>query len=166
MVRRRRSSRRKPYKVVKYSNETQNFQVTYTPPQQADQQVIYEKACVFVEPLGAQGMRKVKNFTIQLLTTYTKPLIWALVYVPQGTNPSSLDFEKNVVYESPQSLYEPNQNVILSGVTIDGSSQQTWRTRLARNLNSGDGIALVLSTQVKVTEAFGISCTVNYSIIY
>ena len=168
MARRRRGSRRKPYKVVKYSNETQNFQETFVPIPPSQEQPNpprgpYRKACVIIEPLNAQGMRKVKNITLQIICTLNHPLIWALVYVPQGTNPNQLQFGSP---DEPLSLYEPNQNVIMSGVTINGSPRQTWRTRLARNLNSGDGITLIFDSEIDVNDTFAISCTCNYAITY
>lgn len=161
MARRSRRSRRKPYKVVKYSNETQDFSDTLpaTPNAKLNMQA------TMVPALNVQGMRKCKNFTLQIITTSRIPITFALVYVPQGTTPSALSFGSP---GAPLSMYEPNQNVIMSGTVIDGSAQQTWRTRLARNLNSGDYIALVLGTadNFNVSAEPAISVTFNYAITY
>lgn len=70
----------------------------------------------------------------------------------------------------PTSIYEPNQNVIMSGVVGPGSNQQTWRTRLARNLNSGDSIQICFSslyvTQIWQGDLFELNCTLNYAISF
>lgn len=158
MVRRRRSTRRKPYKVVKYSNETISFASSL--PVANPPSPLNEYATI-ITPLNAQGMRKAKNFTLQIISTCPLPITFALVYVPQGTEPNALTFG---TVDKPISLYEPNQNVIISGTVIANSPQQTWRTRLARNLNSGDGIALVLGTPVNLTTSGDVSITLNYAI--
>ena len=39
-------------------------------------------------PVG--GTRKVKNFNVSMTTTVSdEPIFWAIVYVPEGTNPSA-----------------------------------------------------------------------------
>ena len=68
-----------------------------------------------------QGMRKIKNLKLSLnfseihssvTSEYTKnPIYWALVYVPQGTQPQALK-----VTDAASSFYEPNQNVIMQGI--------------------------------------------------
>lgn len=131
-------------KPVKYSNETFVFasglgiapQSTYS--------------AAFVPSTNIQGTRKLKNFTLTFNTNFDTPLLFAIVYVPEGTEASDLGFGtlegSDLV---PRTLYEPNQNVIMSG-TIGGPNYSVgrYKSRLARNLNSGDQIMLVLrSTQ-------------------
>lgn len=118
-----RRFRLKPYKVVKYSNETTNFAANLP----ATPTTPLSSVAVMIAPLAAQGMRKAKNFTLQIFTTSNLPIIFALVYVPQGTEPSKLTFGSP---ETPVSLYEPNQNVFMTGRVINYSAQQTWRTCL------------------------------------
>ena len=107
------------------------------------------------------GTRKVKNFTLRLWTSdtldqtpipdtdpqewdtvghLTPCLYWFLVYVPEGTTPYTPQVG---IGETALSLYEPNQNVIMSGI-IDDSQVYTFKSRLGRNLQSGDTIALVV----------------------
>lgn len=104
-----------------------------------------------IAPIQSQGMRKAKNFTLSISSSpfyngtddseeYT-PIAFALVYVPQGTNPSSITLGTE---SAAASLYEPNQNVILSGVYTAGDSALRIRSSLARNLNSGDSIVLCM----------------------
>ncbi len=86
-----------------------------------------------------QGMRKVKHMEVSFSNTSTtdSSVYWALVYVPQGTTAGSLQ-------TGTTSLYEPNQFVIEAGVLDFSGGPLRIRSRLSRNLNSGDSIALLL----------------------
>ncbi|KAK8882665.1 hypothetical protein M9Y10_045307 [Tritrichomonas musculus] len=64
------------------------------------------------------------------------PIFWALLYVPQGNDLSLISLQP------AGSMYEPAQNVIMSGIISKTSAKDTFRSRLARNLNSGDRIVL------------------------
>ena len=135
---------KKAYKLQKYSNETQHIFIGVPVPAQG-QNPVQQDIDVIVNT-DVQGMRKCKNFTLQLMSDSTAiPIMWALVYVPEGTQPSnmSLPNQNNVT-----SLYEPNQNVIMSGILDTNSGTVVKRTRLARNLNSGDRIVIVASAVV------------------
>lgn len=138
MVRRRRSYRRRTYKVQKYSNETAIGNIKYVQP--IDDATIHSYAAIVIDNTSIQGMRKVKNFTLQLQSQTLDPLSWALVYVPQGTRVSNMSATHG---PNTVSIYEPNQNVIMSGLISSANGVVTKRTRLARNLNSGDLICLV-----------------------
>lgn len=125
------------------------------------------------------GIRKVKNFTIQINPTstvvaqdgtYNAPpdvrLLWALVYVPEGVATNELSTA------IAGSLYEPNQNVIAQGVASPNQINRTFSS-LARNLNSGDRIVFICyflfpinidnTTDDIVSRVF---VTVNYAIAY
>lgn len=160
---RRRYSTRRPLKTVKYSNETSNLigPLTITSTDTGSQ-----INAPLVSAVNTQGMRKAKNFTLKLIYGGNTPLIWALVYVPQGQTPSKLTRGSA---DTPASMYEPNQNVIMSGFIVPTYQQaQVYRTRLARNLNSGDSIQLLVATALAgatVTEA-PIGATLNYAITY
>lgn len=134
--RRRYARASRPLKTVKYSNETYNSggnQNYFYTGQQNQAQI----ATTIIDSINSQGMRKVKNISLNIMTGSQIPLVWALVYVPQGGTPGNLNIGAP---NAAASLYEPNQNVIMSGTVVAGCAQQTWRTRLARNLNSGDSI--------------------------
>lgn len=126
----------------RYSVETQNINIS-------GQIVDDESTHTMIGQIESQGLRKAKNFTLNLSTTpfkkedgtlYSGPIAFALVYVPQGTTPSHL----TIGTANAASLYEPNQNVILSGVYTAGESSLKTVSSLARNLNSGDSIKLIL----------------------
>ena len=88
-----------------------------------------------------EGMRKVKHVTVTLTATTEVPIYWALVYVPQGTTPGGL----NVATTGPvTSLYEPNQYVMNCGVADPTAGPIRVWSPLARNLNDGDRILLLV----------------------
>lgn len=91
-----------------------------------------------------KGMRKVKHITVQMAnTTETTPPVcyWAIVFVPEGTEPNTLAV-------TGSSMYEPNQYVMSAGVFDFNAGPLRITTPLARNLNAGDQIALVIKTTV------------------
>ena len=135
---------KKAYKLQKYSNETQQIFMAVNVP--AAQQNPAQQEMDLVVNTDVQGMRKCKNFTIQIISDSTAvPIMWALVYVPEGTQPSNMSLPNQV---NVSSLYEPNQNVIMAGILDTNSGTVVKRTRLARNLNSGDRIVIVASAVV------------------
>lgn len=154
MARRYRRYRpRRALKTARYSNETVPMTQGVLLTSQTAENVITDyfnnENNIAVEVVGAttaQGMRKVKNFTLNMVivgstasgiyavqNNFLAPVYWALVYVPQGQDVSD-------VTPGGVSLYEPNQNVIMSGILQPNDNVITKRTRLARNLNSGDKI--------------------------
>lgn len=148
MVRRYRRRYSRRVRSVKYSNETVNVLCKCSARNTVDTLKV-----PMVVQLNAQGMRKVKNFTLRFAPpTHTQSFNWALVYVPEKTVPQNLmtvdsalpnaEFGPNTA--TAVSMYEPNQNVIMSGTISRDLGQSTFRTRLARNLNSGDQIVLLI----------------------
>jgi hypothetical protein len=88
-----------------------------------------------------EGMRKVKHVTVNCTTLADFPIYWALVYVPQGITPSAL----NVATTGDQtSLYEPNQFVMSCGIADPQAGPIRIWSPLARNLNDGDRIVLLV----------------------
>lgn len=182
--RRHRYTVARPLKTTKYSNETYGtvFNIVANAAAAGSHGI-------FVVPVipnalnGVLGTRKVKNFTLRIIaeqTAYTdnsggQPVItfdrsrvaFALVYVPEGTTPSALQFG---VQNNPTSLYEPNQNVIMSGI-IDSLQCYSFKTRLARNLNAGDQIALATADLTPITTNGDstntpVTFTMNYAISF
>lgn len=136
---RQRTSRR-PFKTVRYSNETANFNVKVETDSGVTPVTV---GMPVIAGVSVQGMRKAKNFRLSFLpaTSALMPIQWALVYKPANVAMGQISTgdESTIV-----SMYEPNQNVIMSGILPpSGTSPIVYRTRLARNLNSGDEIGLV-----------------------
>lgn len=151
-------------KPVKYSNETYNFASTLT---LAPNQNI---KLAFVPSTTIQGVRKLKNFTLSFNSDIDTPLLFALVYVPEGTTPQDISFgtpdqQGNLI---PATLYEPNQNVIMSG-TLGGPNYAVgrYKSRLARNLNSGDQIFLIVRSVDLTNSVTGnLVMALNYAIAF
>lgn len=170
MRRSRGSARRytRRIKTVKYSNETTGFSGVWTITDGAQQ-----NDSVLIAPTSIQGTRKCKNFEISLCGSPWSsedqsdiPILWALVYVPQGTNPSPLQVPGP---GNASSIYEPNQNVIMSGIWPSNiTANYKVKTRLARNLNSGDSIYLLFRTAFDIPDGTtkSIVATLNYAIAY
>ena len=157
---------------LKYSNETRvsSFRLLNTVAQgvQSNTQI--------TEETDLLGTRKVKNFTVSLHTSELfvdgikqeyALLAWALVYVPEGLDPSSIHFfDPNA--QGNKSFYEPNQNVIMAGL-LDNRHCIRLKSRLARNLNSGDRIFLCIcdpGNGVSHSREHFLSIAVNYAISF
>ena len=158
-------------KTVKYSNETFNYAGAYTVNNAATKNNWNE---TLISAIDQQGVRKCKNFELSLTGTpfvngdniAHAPMFFALVYVPQGTEPSQISIGNP---DACASLYEPNQNVIMCGVwPSDLTAPYIKKTRLARNLNSGDRIVLVMSAPPFGEGQFekNIAVTLNYAISF
>ena len=178
---------RTPYfKGTKYSNETVCFNVGGTATVDGGQPFPWNEGDInlrgvtIVPPTNVLGNRKVKNFQIKVTCTGNDdPIIGCLVYVPEGTSVSA-----PLVTGQTQSLYEPNQNVILSFVipaqcernneaeitTFSSPIIVNVSNRLARNLNTGDQIKLIFSSPNGVTASEDQPCvisgTCNFAIKY
>lgn len=120
-----------------------------------------------VPEVAIQGMRKVKHMQITValqhgvpgdgapatvdITSLASlaggcPILWAMVYVPQG----------QTAIQAPStagSIYEPNQFVIASGIADANAGPIRINTPLARNLNSGDKISFTYRILNGVTLA-------------
>ena len=118
-----------------------------------------------IAPVPYQGKRKVKHLTISMCNVGTSdniPLIYSLVYVPQGYTPQPILFPEDGF---AQNNYEANQFVMSSGVIDFSAGPCRIKSRLARNLNSGDSIYLILATNT-LTSSNSILAQVSYAISY
>lgn len=176
--RRHRYTIARPLKTTKYSNETYASLVDLV----TNTLNTRSTASVYVIPDvlgGVLGTRKAKNFTLRICaqetrvireseTGYKRSMIaFALVYLPEGNLPGSIQYGNG---STSQSLYEPNQNVILSGI-VDSTQVYTFKTRLARNLNAGDNITiqfmdLTINDQDNQTILTPLAVTCNYAISF
>jgi hypothetical protein len=128
-------------------------------------------ASVVVAASTAQGVRKVKNPTLRIVTNAPSPatpLLWALVYSPQGFPTSALKLTSSTGGDAPVSIFEPNQNVIMSGWlnALGSHDPVTFRSGLTRNLDSGDQIFLLLANPSSSDITVAIAFSLNYAICY
>ena len=132
----------------------------------------YKPYFTIVPPTDIGGMRKVKNISIQLSfsslyfdpqdelfkNTDNQQILWAIVYVPKGSEPGTLN-ENNGI------LYTPPQFIMASGIydcEQPGNSSRIF-TPLSRNLNAGDGIAFVYKPR-QILYNGQLSSIINYAI--
>ena len=112
---------------------------------------------VIVPPTTLEGMRKVKHLTVNLSAPIDTQFYWALVYVPQGTTVNAINLT------STAGMYEPNQFVMNCGIIDTNAGPIRISTPLARNLNDGDAIYLVVlpvgagTTSIRGTVRYAIS---------
>lgn len=117
-------------------------------------------ALVVVKSIDFQGMRKVKHLEFTITGEANHYVLWALVYAPQTTVANPEYVLQTAV--NGGSLYEPNQYVIMSGVTNFNAGALRYKSPLARNLNSGDKILLLVKNQTAQTTT--IQGTVRYAV--
>lgn len=125
---------------------------------------------VLVPQSTVQGIRKVKNFNFNVTTNIQFPVLWAIIYLPEGGDIQQIKPNTNAGKEgNPDArktfveLFAANQWVIGCGTCISGAVQ-TFKTRMARNLNGGDSVWMILWS----ANADGgyINITGNYAIRY
>lgn len=114
------------------------------------------------------GIRKVKNFDVNFVTNSADPLLYALVYLPEGAAPES--FIPQINSTSSQNkfteLFAANQWVIACG-SISQGAQNRMRTRMSRNLNNGDTVWLyVWRINLSSIEDISVNATGSYAIKY
>lgn len=156
---RRRIYSARPVKQVKYSCEHTTFSETLA----ADADNARKISKGLVAELATGGMRKAKNFTFDIVCTAENsvmPVTFALVYVPEGQGEPSLE----TTTSSPASLYEPNQNVIISGIVSTDGQKNRFTTKLARNLNQGDQIGVAILAPPGA--AINVNALLTYSITF
>lgn len=113
-----------------------------------------------IEPVDFQGMRKVKHLTITFSSSTNVPVYYAIVYCPQGYTPQPLHLPAS---GSAITFYAANQFIMSSGVLDFAGGPLRIRSRLSRNLNSGDGIYLCLATTSN-SSTQNISAHVTYAV--
>jgi hypothetical protein len=125
---------------------------------------LHQSATAIVPASTIQGMRKVKHITISLTCGDDNPeFYWAIVYVPQGTQPNAL-FSVTGNVSTIGSMYEPNQFVMNCGVVDPNAGPVRFRSSLSRNLNSGDSIYLIVGKTTGSTSTSQIYFVSRYAI--
>lgn len=165
----------RPLKTTKYSNETYAtlHKAAVATEELGTNVYAIQKASNIIPQTSVLGTRKVKNFTVRFKAfdivasdNTVNPTVWqwALVFVPEGLTPTHLQLGLGGAFTS---MYEPNQNVIISGVA-DSNQVYVSKTRLARNLNSGDGIYFVLTSENIPNGTYNVkySVQINYAISF
>lgn len=123
------------------------------------------------------GIRKVKNFTIDFCTDCTFPVLFYLIYLPEGARIQNMTLQANVTNNEAASgngvsgvngefteMFGANQWVIGCGTLTSGAVTR-YKTRLSRNLNGGDTVWLCF-TSISNSTPFRVNATGNYAIRY
>ena len=148
---------RRPYKRArygsrdKYSVQQRAFQFTAAAGSTSYQ--------VIVPGTTLEGMRKVKHITVNLTAGSDVNMYWALVYVPQATTPGAIQVSTTA---TAPGMYEPNQFVMNCGVVNGSAGPIRFSSPLARNLNDGDAIYLLI--RPVATIELSIAGTCRYAI--
>ena len=117
-------------------------------------------AQIIVPATTLEGMRKVKHLMVNLTAGQAAGgMYWALVYVPQGTVAQNINITTG---ETVTSMYEPNQFVMNCGIIDVDAGPIRFSSPIARNLNDGDSIWLVL--RPVSSEAVPVFGTCRYAI--
>ena len=138
-------------KKTKYSVQNRAFNILASAQATTKEEI--------VPPAAIEGTRKVKHIMVNLTMAAGGPtaIYWAIVYVPQGTDPGNL-----TVAGTDSSMYEPNQFVMNAGIVDPSAGPIRFTSPLSRNLNDGDHIYLLLAhAGVNSIQCFG---TVRYAI--
>lgn len=115
-----------------------------------------------INPTSIQGIRKMKNLTITFTSRTQSLYFYAIIYVPQGQSVSLISLPDSGTAED---VYPANQYVLSSGwLSFTGGPCRIF-TPLARNLNSGDTIFLVLAT-VNAPDEEMVFAEVQYAICF
>ena len=146
----KRFFRRRQYNRDKYSVEHTSVRTNTTDqwtqvPAVEDSASSFQTVHTIVSPSEIQGMRKVKHLTLTASNpvTATTPIYYVLAYVPQGYQAQNIFMPAAGV---SLDTYPANQYVMSCGwLDFDGGPLRI-RTRLSRNLNSGDSIVLILGS--------------------
>ena len=108
-----------------------------------------------------QGMRKVKHLTVSFAlfpNVSDHPLYWAVVYVPYQTNPNGLSLT------SGGAFYEPSNFVMGCGIIDPQAGPNRIHIPLARNLNQGDRIELLVGTPNTSSQTVSVQAIVQYAV--
>lgn len=166
---RRRSANRDKYSIEQTNIATtkvSSWPVVDVPSSDRTRQNSVQFAIPIVNPIDAQGMRKVKHLTVSIANTGSggenNILIYSIVFVPQGYEPQPIQYPAQGYAINN---YEANQFVMSSGVLDFSAGPCRIRSPLSRNLNSGDRIYLILaSTPMSESSAPTFTAQVQYAI--
>lgn len=134
---------------------------------------------IICPPSTVSGNRKIKNIGFDITTNSPIPLLYAVFYVPEGGQQTQITPQINEMTSqnlgNPQAfveLFAANQWVIGCGSVTSGAIAR-FRSRMARNLNNGDFVALLVFTADQsipsdANPAYSIEMNVtgNYAIKY
>jgi len=161
----KRSYSRKGSKRVKYSVENVGVKIALP---EAVTNGIHQNGQTIVPATDVQGVRSIKHLTVTLTHAgdgdYQEEFYWALVFVPQGYQANAL-FPYYAESQLQGSVYEPNQFVMACGYNDPSAGPIRIYSRVSRNLQSGDSVALVIGAGGQ-SQGNTLTGIVSYAIAY
>ena len=154
----------------KYSFEQTSFNLLIPSYTQATVNELTSQVSIpLIPPSDLYGMRKIKNITISFASnntqTYGQQFYYSIVYVPQGYDVQSLTTPSED--STAISMYSANQFVMSCGLIELSAGPIRINSRLARNLNSGDSIALICKqVAFDTAAAIPINALATYAVCY
>lgn len=109
-----------------------------------------------------EGVRQVARMTITLTTNAdsNRPIFWALCYIPEGSQTSSL-------FPTTTTLFNPSNYVLSSGIADPSAGSIRISSRLKKNLNANDRIFLMTATtKPAASDTVILVGLVRYAICY
>lgn len=153
MAYRRRYSRSFRGKKDKYSVERTVFNTVFS----AGTVAFQNQTSTMVASTSIQGMRKVKHLAVDIIAdgdndpaAGSRPFGYVLYYVPHGTTVTPPNWN-----QVAGDLMPTNQFVISSGTFTTQNNPVRIRSRLSRNLNSGDAIFLTVTNLDDINQNYG-----------
>lgn len=148
--------RRRYYRKGKYQIE--NKPIAFTTSTTLENG-FYQNSEIIVPPSTQEGVRQVARMTITLTGNNDSagPLAWAIIYLPEGTQYTTSLFPNN------NTLYEPSSYVLASGISDSSAGPIRISSRLKKNLNAGDRIAVLTAATSANTKYIGL---LRYAIKY
>lgn len=154
-----RYRRRRFYRKGKYNIE--NRPLSFQAPE-ATENNFFQNQIEIVPATTTEGVRQVARMTITLTTINdnTRPVFWALVYIPEGTIASAL-------FPNSTTLFNPSNYVLSSGVSDPTAGPIRISSRIRKNLNASDRIFLLTAVQKgAATDLVAYNGLVRYAIKY
>jgi len=147
---------RRYYRRGKYQIETKP--IGFTAPTTLENG-FYQHSEVVVPPTTQEGVRQVARMTITLTGSpdTSGSVVWALVYLPEGTQPTTS------LFPTSTTLYEPSSYVLASGISDSTAGPIRISSRIRKNLNAGDRIFLLTAATGSGSRYIGL---LRYAIKY
>lgn len=140
---------RRYYRRGKYQIE--NKPISFTSPTNPEHG-FYQNSQIVIPPSLQEGVRQVARMTITLTGSpdTAGSVAWALVYLPEGTQYTT------ALFPNQDTLYEPSNYVLASGISDSTAGPIRISSRIRKNLNAGDRIALLTAATGSGSRFIGI----------
>ena len=111
----------------------------------------------------ANEPQTVTNFKLDtgITTSTAGPVAYVLVHIPEGYNANNINYPADTA-----DLYNPTNNVLISGVLTDNTVEDHKFSRYSRKLKTGDRIALLYYNPLGSGGAIPVSFELNFTAVH